>query len=516
VPALKRLEDETLYAVTEPSESPFIFTYKKSRDDDSVSQITSSLAENSSKSAGSFQLQNVPTNLGPLSRTGMNNRTGLSWMNNNSGFGSGRSRMINRKGGMAGPYGRRADRASGRSSSNAVGGGGRKSRGSSNSGSGSVGSGGGASFDGTSSNLDEIAYALNADCATNPAGRKSQRPLSARRPPSRGSAQYLGNSREINIGGRGEDLSTVESADGFECQNSQQPFIDTNMKSSNVSRLGMGGVSTGAQSVSETTALSGSTTSSIGLFQSISLVWWKAHHTGRFLFPTSPAVTRRKKFDRSDSMDELDDIMMEEGSKTLPHRKSRGIRHHGDDEDEDEIDYFSRAMSISNNHGTNSRKTKKRNKYCWKSSTVRLGALFFLFTVTFTLYRMPERENADNHPVHSNDGGRFRDAGGRFVHDPPMPEDGNNGQVLDYATGAMVDSDSKAYHNNNDQGTGIVESGATAGRLGQPIEASLEPFAGEQQQQQLQQHFLVNGNVRLPAKFSTHWLTWMTCFSNGA
>mmetsp|Transcript_475 Transcript_475/g.944 ORF Transcript_475/g.944 Transcript_475/m.944 type:complete len:1172 (-) Transcript_475:117-3632(-) len=503
-------EDETLSTVTDPNEAPFIYTYKKNSglDDDSVSQITSSLAGNS---LGSARLQNVPTNFGSQqSHTGRNNRSGLSWMNNGTaGMGSrAGSRMIHRK--APGPYGRRGQKSANYTSATA----GAASRGSSNSGSGSAGSG--ASYDGGNSNLDEIAYALNADCTAAPAGRKNPRTRSSRvRPPTSGrggSARYTnvgssyipvhGSNREN--GRRCDDLSTVESTDGFENgddRQSSKDFIDTNLNS-NVSRLGMGGVSCGAQSVSENTCVSESSASTQGLFQSLQMLAWTAqHHGGRFFFPTSPAVTQRKKFDRSDSMeDDLQNILLEEGANTLPYRKQRGSRHQqdDDDDDEDEIDYFSRAMSASNNHGTGLRKPKQRKKYCWNGRTARIGALLFVTVAVTVYYRMPNKTNGIVH-LHNNQD-EFRSGHERQFQDPNQ-EYGND-QVLDYATDAMVDS-SKAYNSNGQQSAGIAGAGS---RLGQPIENNMAAAASNSDSlasytEERPQHFLVNGNIQLPSIF---------------
>lgn len=372
-------EDETLSAVTDPTESPFIYTYKKSGDDDSVSQITSSLAGHGS---GTTHLQNVPMNTGSHIGPNTRNRSGLSWMSNGSTGGGGiaGSRMMQRKGGMViqGPYGRDRGRKTPKVVSS--GGGGRNSRSSSRS--GSCGSGS-ASYDGGKNNLDEIAFALNADCMPGKNQRARQRPSTT----GRGGAQFRGNSR-----GSHEDLSTIASMESNDGKSTT--YINANV-ASNVSRLGMGGVSCGAQSVAETNAVSETTTSSLGMFQSISMFAWKAqHHASRFFFPTSPKVTQRKKFDRSDS---LEDILLEEGANTLPHRKQRGARH-CDDEDEDEIDYFSRAMSTSHvQHGgganLRSPKQRRRRKYCWNGSPARNCCLFFMLTVGILWYRMPTGEN---------------------------------------------------------------------------------------------------------------------------
>eukprot|EP00581_Thalassiosira_minuscula_P014568 CAMPEP_0183713170 /NCGR_PEP_ID=MMETSP0737-20130205/8101_1 /TAXON_ID=385413 /ORGANISM="Thalassiosira miniscula, Strain CCMP1093" /LENGTH=1188 /DNA_ID=CAMNT_0025941921 /DNA_START=135 /DNA_END=3701 /DNA_ORIENTATION=- len=368
-------EDESLSAVTDPTETPVIYTYKKPVDDDTVSQITTSVT---GSSFGSSHLQNIPTTFGTRSRhrSAMN---GPSWMESGQGEGGGmgRSRMINRKGGMVipGPYGRdRGRRIATKFSSTNHHPGSVRSRGSSNSSSCSGGSA--ASFDGGKSNLDEIEYALNADCAKG----RPRRPT-----PVGGNGHFVGEVKEL-----GEDLSTVVSS------TIGHNYIDTNVKS-NVSQLGMGGVSCGAQSVAENTAVTESTSSTLGLVQSLTMFAWKAQHrASRYFFPTSPKVAQRKKFDRADSMDDLVDVLLEEGSGTFPQRKQRGSRHDGGD-DEDEIDYFSRAMSASNNlHGGMPRKPKQGKKYFWQGRTSRIGALFLLLTIAFTVFQMPGKKSKDN------------------------------------------------------------------------------------------------------------------------
>jgi len=438
-----KTEDETLSTVTDPTESPFIYAYKKSNDDDSVSQITSSLAGNSLGSSHLFQ--NIPNSTGVRIHT-----SGLSWMASNDGLitrgvgGDGGSRLMNRKGGMiiSGPYGRGRDRKFPK----APGGNGYGRRNNKSSRSSGGGSAGSDSYDGGKKILDEIAYALNADCLSG----RNQRAMVTRRPPGR-----VGDAR---LASGGDDLSTVVSRNSRDDtqgdhQSSSYAYVDANINT-NVSRLGMGGVSCAAQSVySEGTADS---TSTLGFFQRLALIVWKAqHHAGRFFFPTSLAVKRRKKFDQSDSMSDLEDILLEEGSKTMSHRQQSGSRGGHYDDDDDDIDYFSRAMSVSNNHnGSGGLRKSKDTRYLSQSKAARMACLIFVLVITFTIYRMPKKKENDYYDILPNKGGFNAGKEGRFydsIHHV-------NGQVLDYATDAMVDSD--AYHRGR---AGIAD----ADRLGQ-------------------------------------------------
>ena len=359
-------EDVTLSTFTEPSDSPVIYTYKKSRDDDSVSQITSSLA-GSSGAGGNFGaslLQNIPPSFGSRS-SNFSRINGPFWMDNSTGVDgvTNRNRMSNRKGGMVipGAYGRNRCRRSSKFSTNTSGGGGQNTRGSYNTDRGSKEI---TSFDIGQSSLDEKCYALNADAGRNGRSQKKRYPPPVRR----NTVPFRGNSMELD-----EELSTVESSRDGE-------YVETNAKS-NVSRLGMSGVSCG-QSVSETTVVS-DLSKTLGLFQSLSMFAWKAqHHLGRFIFPTSSAVKQRKKFDKSDSMDDLEKILLEEGANTLPHRKQGGVCLREDD-GEEEIDYFSLAMSVSK-----PKKSKQKEKFMW-----RHGALFLVLTFVLTLCRIPRKIN---------------------------------------------------------------------------------------------------------------------------
>ena len=356
-------EDETLSTVTDPTESPFIFTYKK--DDDEVSQITSSLAGTLDHS----HLQNVSNNVRSNS---VQNRNGITWM---SGTAAG-SRLAYRK--PAGLYGRDRGRKSAKLSKATS--------------SGSVGS---TSFDGVgdgagNSALDEIAYALNTDTM----GRNQR----ARRPQGRGPSSALLEE------GHSDDLSTIESqSTGY----ISKPYsIDVK---SNVSGLGMGGVSC-SDTVGGTTINSESSTNTFAaLYLGLSSFLFKAqHHAGRFFFPTSAEVTRRKKFDRSDS---LEDILLEEGSKT-PHTTKRTGRR---SLDEDEIDYFSRAMGTSNLV----RRPKQKKSY-WQSTTLRVGAAFVFMTTAIILYKIPSANKKTNLE-------RIYDSSSKS-------------QVFDHATNALVDT----------------------------------------------------------------------------
>mmetsp|Transcript_31464 Transcript_31464/g.75167 ORF Transcript_31464/g.75167 Transcript_31464/m.75167 type:complete len:1022 (-) Transcript_31464:63-3128(-) len=340
-------EDETLSTVTDPTESPFIYTYKKQNsDEDSLSQITSSLAGNS---LISHKLQSVPNSdtSGPKS---VRNR-GLSWMNDSGG---GPHRTQNRKSGltMTGAYGR----ARGRRSSSG--------RSSNSSGNGSL------VDDLGKTDVDEIAYSLNAENATSRAPRP-------RRPPRR-EIRRASNTHA-------DGVSTMDQS------NAASAYIDVNGGNSLISRLGMGGISA-APDVRSVSEVSESSNSTLGLGQSISLLLWKAqHHATRFLFPPSPAVKNRKKFDRSDSLSDIEEILLEEGTPNRNHKKDRRSL---SEESEEEIDYFGRAMSSP--RGNSSRKSKRR-KYFWHTGKLHLALVFSGMTVVFTLIRAPSSRRRWRH-----------------------------------------------------------------------------------------------------------------------
>lgn len=333
--------DDEASALTEPTDSPFIYTYKSSIDDDSVSQITSSLV-GSSHMNSLFRSASRSTNM-------QINRPGLSWLNNDSTVLGGGSRMIHRKG----LYGRERIRKSNKKStfSSGMGAWSNESRG--------------------KNNIDEIAYALNADHTTG----MIQRGKSTMPP--------LRNGRSGLSPRGGEEKSAV----------SRHGFVDE--VKSNVSRLGMGGVSCGGQSVSEATADTETTASTLGFFKNLALITWKAQHrVGLYFFPIPAAVTRRKKFDRSDSLDSLEELLLEEGATTLPRRKHLGVRsgHCDDDDEDDEIDYFIRAMSASSNSGVLGSRMSKRNALFGKNRAAAFGCVSVLLTIAFTIYRMPVKE----------------------------------------------------------------------------------------------------------------------------
>lgn len=354
-------EDDSMSTVTDITESPFIYTYKTARDDDSVSQITSSVA---ASTMGSSYLQNVHTTTSEcLLRNRIGGSNGLSWM----GGAAPGNRMNRRKGGavVQGAFGR--DRTGGYNNMRGI-----------SSGSGASGytgysnthinskcdisskdssneSGGDGSREGVSS-LDEIAYALNAECKS---GRQRARRTGG-----------------VNYTGSNDDLSTIISEQAG-TRNRQISTLEYDAKS-NISGLGMGGVSCGGQSIAGTNTLSGTsrTSSSLGsrgLIQGLLMLAWKAqHHAERFFFPTSPKVTQRKKYDRSDS---LDDLLLEEGANTLPHRK-RNSR--ADEEDDESVDYFSRAMS-TNSQGSCSRGQQR-------ASAIRIASAIFIMTCIMTMF----------------------------------------------------------------------------------------------------------------------------------
>ncbi len=284
---------------------------------------------------------------------------------------------------------------------------------------------------GGKNNLDEIAYAMNS-CTTR-------------------SNQFTGATKQPGKSGYGLAERTN--------------FADD--VKSNVSQLGMGGVSCGVQSVAETTADTETTTSTRGLFQSLAQVARKAQHrAGMYLFPISPAVTRRKKFDRSDSLDSLEDILLEEGAKPLPHRYQHGIRRsrHVDDEDDDDIDYFSRAMSASNNNGMGGSRRSKQKSLSGRNKAAIMGGLSIILTVAFTIYRMPAKLNKRS---------TFRQH--------------HNEQILEYYPDAIDDD---------------IERQASVNRFGQ-IKNNVNVVAagvGYQDSTNQQQKFLVD-DIRLPRKF---------------
>lgn len=359
----RKAENETS-TLSETTESPFIYTYKSSVDDDSVSQITSSLA------GSTPHMQSIPTIFGASSRSTniQINRPGLTWMNNENTIIGGGSRMIHRKG----LYGRDRVRKLPKISAFA-----------------SSGIGAWSNEDCTRSggknNMDEIAYALNTDCT--PVMNQRQRATAIIQPFPNGGCAHFSKG--------GENKSTELSRHRF------AEDVKTN-----VSRLGMGGMSCGAQSVSEGTADTETTASTLGFFQNLALLAWRAQHSvGSYLFPIPSAVKQRKKFDRSDSLDSLEDILLEEGSGTLPRRKQIGVHASGHYVvgDDAEIDYFSRAMSDSSNNGIRGSRRSKQTFVGRNRATV-LGGASLVLTVAFTIvYRSPAKKKFGRHIIRSFD-----------------------------------------------------------------------------------------------------------------
>ncbi|KAL7466681.1 hypothetical protein ACHAXS_006975 [Conticribra weissflogii] len=343
-------EEETLSTVTDPTESPFIYTYKKpGHDDDSVSQITSSIFGGSFASS---HLQNIPSNVIGDGKSSRNRASSnLSWMGGTSVTGS---RMSHRK---------RPNNPNRRTSPN----------GSSNGSSGSnpiLELDYGGNDDGSQNGLDEIQFVLNAEAAPS----RNQR---ARRPQTRGTGCPV-SLAEISSVCSADDASTLDSRQASFARNRR--VVTQTDYSDNVSKLGLGGVSCAGQSGSANTSVSESTKSPpAGMLQGLIMIARQTQHRAtRFFLPHSAKVERRKKYDRSDSVDSFEDMLLEEGS--------RRQRKHQEDDD---VDYFSRAMSTtaSNSYETNqSRKSKLGGERSGSGITQLVGA-FLLVTVALTVYR---------------------------------------------------------------------------------------------------------------------------------
>mmetsp|Transcript_9242 Transcript_9242/g.18447 ORF Transcript_9242/g.18447 Transcript_9242/m.18447 type:complete len:1209 (+) Transcript_9242:186-3812(+) len=343
-------EEETLSTVTDPTESPFIYTYKKPvHDDDSVSQITSSIFGGSFASS---HLQNIPSNIIGDGKSSRNRASSnLSWMGGTSVTGS---RISHRK---------RPNNPNRRTSQN----------GSSNGSSGSnpiLELDYGGNDEGSQNGLDEIQFALNSDTVTS----RNQR---ARRPQTRGTGCPI-SLAEISSVCSADDASTLDSRQASFARNRR--VVTQTDYSDNVSKLGLGGVSCAGQSGSANTSVSESTKSpKAGVLQGLIMMARQTQHrVARFFLPHSAKVERRKKYDRSDSVDSIEDMLLEEGS-------GRPRRHQ---EDED-VDYFSRAMSTtaSNSYDTNhSRKSKQGGERSGFGIT-QLVSAFLLITVALTVYR---------------------------------------------------------------------------------------------------------------------------------
>lgn len=220
--------DDTISTVTDQTDSPYIFTYKRSNDDDSVSQITSSIAP----SLVSSVLKNIPRERGLSATNRFKNPT---WI------GSG-NRTTKRGAVVAGTFGRDRNRYATRG--NAI-----RSGVSSSS---SYGTADSPHQEGNS-NLDEIAYAIN--------GSGLQRPRRAL---------------------QDFDLHTIDS------EKSGVSRRRSNYDSqSNVSALGNGGVSTAGHSVENGSISKASSSRSGGLVSGFAML---ARRAERFFLPMSPKV----------------------------------------------------------------------------------------------------------------------------------------------------------------------------------------------------------------------------------
>jgi len=422
-------EDETLSTVTDPTESPFIYTYQRRRtagDDgtsDSVSQITSSIAGSNYSS-----YQNIPNSFPRQSNRNANN---LSWMNTSNGIGTSSagssSRMIHRKNkstrsgvskkkssnkGMAipGPYGSSSNRdVMIRSGSGSGGSGGNNSTGS--------GTRSTSSYNDIIDNNgvnDEIDYAMN----------NTNKPTSRRPSAKKRQQQQSQHHRQMSSMSMTDDLSTVESSGNY---------IDTE-STFDVSRLGMGGVSTmhqpslrsssGQSVISEGT--NESTTQGLGILHYLRLA---QHHITRYFFPKPPRIERRKKFDRTDS-DDLEELLLEEG-QSVKRSGSSTV----DNDEESTIDYYGSPGSSP----IGSPRGNKRSRHDKdKGSTTRTIGLFILLSAIIAVYRMPSSNNGEASVGRYQDEIEFRVANSdrdpydNFDNVGRNIQDYNNDQVLDY------------------------------------------------------------------------------------
>ena len=298
-----------------------------------------------------------------------------------------------------------------------------------------------------------------------------------------------------------DDISTVDESAGY---------IDTN-STFDVSRLGMGGVSTMGRS----SMAGGGTTPSViseagntlqtettqGTFGTLQELAWKVqHHVKRYFFPHPPVVTRRKKFDRTDS-DDLEELL-EEGTADSSLRKrgssSRSVSSgYGDDDnnmddEHDDTDYYgssSRGMSSPNhsprgknmkNNKNNKKKSRRNEKK--KTSTAQTIGLFFLMTATITIYRMPSAKDRRRRATNPED--QFA----AYQTHPPIRD--GSGQVYDHTTGAMVDSIEYERNNNIDL-PNIPRSGNNA-----IITAEVDALDAMDKQ-----YLFQGGDIQLPTKF---------------
>ena len=421
-------EDETLSTVTDPTESPFIYTYQRRRtagDDgtsDSVSQITSSIAGSNYSS-----YQNIPNSFPRQSNRNANN---LSWMNTSNGIGSSAgssSRMIHRKNKSRSGVKKKKTSNKGISIPGPYGSSSKNRDVMIHSGSGSGGSGGNNStgsgtrstssyndiIDNNGGVNDEIDYAMN-----NTNKSTSRRPSAKKRQQQSHHRQMSSNMSMT------DDLSTVESTGNY---------IDTE-STFDVSRLGMGGVSTmhqpslrsssGQSVISEGTTES--TTQGLGILHYLRLA---QHHITRYFFPKPPRIERRKKFDRTDS-DDLEELLLEEG-QSVKRSGSSTI----DNDEESTIDYYGSPGSSPTGSPRGKKRSRRDDKN--KGSTTRTIGLFILLSAIIAVYRMPSSNNNTRDGRYQDEiefrvANSDRDPYDNFDNVGRNIQDHNNGQVLDY------------------------------------------------------------------------------------
>jgi len=447
-------EDETLSTVTDPTESPFIYTYQRRRtagDDgtsDSVSQITSSIAGSNYSS-----YQNIPNSFPRQSNRNANN---LSWMNTSNAIGTtssagSSSRMIHRKNksrsgvnkkkssnkgiSIPGPYGSSSNNRDVmiRSGSGSGGSGGNNSTGSGTRSTSSYND----IIDNNGGVNDEIDYAMN-----NTNKSTSRRPSAKKRQQQQQSQHHHHRQMSSNMS-MTDDLSTVESTGNY---------IDTE-STFDVSRLGMGGVSTmhqpslrsssGQSVISEGT--NESTTQGLGILHYLRLA---QHHITRYFFPKPPRIERRKKFDRTDS-DDLEELLLEEGQSSIKRSGSSTI----DNDEESTMDYYGSPGGSSPTGSPRGNKRSRRDDKN-KGSTTRTIGLFILISAIIAVYRMPTNNSRETRDGRYQDEIEFRVANSdrdpydNFDNVGRNIQDHNNGQVLDY-TDNNNGNYGDQYDNNN-------------------------------------------------------------------
>lgn len=307
--------------------------------------------------------------------------------------------------------------------------------------------------DGRSSSLDEIAFALNADRgAPSKSKTKPSNKLNTYRSPNGGGGgansgsggpgishgnsgsdgRNTGSGGSGSVGSRGS-LGSRGSADdavtpgtGSSARHRRSRETTNETARSTLSALGMGGASSGpSQSISGGASVNSLDSSdSRTLFQNVGMMAWKAqHHMGRFFFPTSAAVTRRKKYDRSDS---LDDLLSEEGASGSGRRRGRDRDSrdlHQDNNDDHDVDYFGSIMGTTAVTAAGTRASSQRKLDAWGGSTFRLGFLFLVMTVALTMYRV-----AMNNGNGGAQGGRGFYKLGKYGRGGQEQDKGNGGQ----------------------------------------------------------------------------------------